>query len=276
MPEHTSWFGLLLPLDKLRESLGISYIAKVTPGLEHVFGASFIIIMSILMVLWARRRWRNTEAALVPEAKFTVSTFFEMLIETALSVMADVFGDMKKAREYLPFIGTFAVFILFSNIIGLVPGFLPPTDNVNTTWGIAIIIFCFYHYAGTREIWRHMIHHAHGEVTAFQKFILFPIKAIGQYVGHFANPMGFWWGWFLAPLMFPIELISHLARPLSLGLRLMGNIFGDHMVTGIFLALVAVLVPLPIMVLGLIVCVIQTLVFCLLSTVYISMAVTHE
>ena len=97
------------------------------------------------------------------------------------------------------------------------------------------------------------------------------------HIAHMANPAGEWWGWFLAPLMFPIELVSHCARPFSLGVRLAANMVGDHAVLFAFLGLVPIIVPLPFLGLGLMVCMIQTLVFILLSMIYIGMAVedTH-
>ena len=87
-----------------------------------------------------------------------------------------------------------------------------------------------------------------------------------------ANPAGVWWGWFLAPLLFPVELVSHLARPFSLGVRLAATMVADHAVLLAFLGLVPLLVPVPFMVLGLAVSLIQTVVFILLSMIYIGLA----
>ena len=163
--------------------------------------------------------------------------------------MADIMGK-KAARYFLPLIGTCAFFILFSNALGLIPGFAPPTDNFNTTLACGIVIFVTTHVYGLKEQgWHH--------------------------IKHFFGPV-----WWLAPLMLVIELISHLARPLSLAIRLMANMTADHMVLSIFcgllpVSLIFIPVPLPMYVLGSIVVVVQTLVFCLLSTVYIAMAIEH-
>jgi len=140
-----------------------------------------------------------------------------------------------------------AFFILFGNLLGLVPGLLPPTDVISTNIVLAVIVFFATHIYGIRK-------------NGF------------EHIRHMMGPMAL-----LAPLIFPIELISHLARPLSLTLRLFGNMVGDHKVLTIFLGF-GILLPLPVMVLGIIVCVVQTLVFCLLSTVYIGMAIEdlHE
>jgi F-type H+-transporting ATPase subunit a len=281
MPHDQSWFSFLpafLDVQKwAQERLGLSFLGKEPPTLQYVAAALFVAIVAVILVLWARRKWKHTDAALVPEAKFTATNFFEILAQSTLGVMRDVVGD--KAKEFLPLIGSLAVFIFFSNVMGLIPGFLPPTTNMNATAACAIVVFLWYHGYGIRENWRHLVHEAehHGHPAgAGKKVFAFPLIAFWRYFSHFANPVGAWWGWILAPLMLPIELISHLARPMSLSLRLLGNMTGDHAVLAVFLGLVPILVPLPFLVLGLIVSIIQTLVFCLLSTVYISMAVTHE
>ncbi len=281
MPHDESWFSLLPFFQNaqkwMQDKLGLSYLAKERPTLQFVASALLVMVVVLLMVLWARRKWKNTQAALVPEARFTASNFFEILAQSTLGIMRDIMGE--KAKEFLPFIGSLAVFIFFSNLLGLIPGFLPPTTNLNATAACGIVVFLWYHAYGIRENWRHLVHeaahHGHG-ASAVEKAVTFPLLAFWKYFSHFANPVGAWWGWILAPLMLPIELISHVARPMSLSLRLLGNMTGDHTVLGVFLGLVPILVPLPFLVLGFMVSIIQTLVFCLLSTVYISMAVTHE
>jgi F-type H+-transporting ATPase subunit a len=150
--------------------------------------------------------------------------------------------------RYFPVLGTLTLFILVSNLIGLFPGMTPPTDNWNTTFACSICVFVYYNYHGLRT------------------------QGFGH-IAHMANPIGQTWGWILSPLMFPIELVSHFARLFSLGVRLGANMVGDHAVMLGFLALVPVLVPLPFMALGLVVCLVQTLVFVLLSMIYIGLAV---
>jgi F-type H+-transporting ATPase subunit a len=129
---------------------------------------------------------------------------------------------------------------------GLVPGFLPATDNVNTTFACSLTVFVLTHVYGVRE---------HG------------FKYLKQFVGPVV---------WLAPLMIPIEIISHVSRPLSLGLRLFGNITGDHLVTGIFFLLIPLFVPLIGMFLGAFVAGVQAFVFVLLSMVYFSGAISEE
>ena len=150
------------------------------------------------------------------------------------------------ARKFYPLIGSLFIFILFANLFAAVPGFSPPTDTLKTNVGIALLVFLLTHIYGVKE---------HG----------------GAYFKHFLGPVPA-----LAPLMFVIEVISHVVRPVSLSFRLMGNMLADHKVVMSFFALVPIIVPLPFLLLGLLVCFIQALVFCTLAMVYISMALEHE
>jgi F-type H+-transporting ATPase subunit a len=168
-----------------------------------------------------------------------------VLVGAVYSLMSDIMGP-KAAKFFLPLIGTCAFFILASNAIGLVPGFGSPTGKLDTTLACALVIFFSTHIFGVKE---------HGLA----------------YFKHFLGP-----SLPLAPLMLPIELISHLARPLSLSLRLMGNMLADHKVVFAFFSMVPLVVPIPFMLLGLLVCLIQAIVFCTLTMVYIGMAVEHE
>jgi F-type H+-transporting ATPase subunit a len=185
---------------------------------------------------------RSDNGGVIPESRFNLQSIFEVIIDYALGVMTGIMGE-KAARHFLPFIGTFAFFIMFCNLIGLVPGFLPPTDSLNTTVPCAVMVFFATHIYGIKENGMGHIKHMMGPVLA------------------------------LAPLMIVIEIISHIARPVSLALRLAGNMIGDHKAVSIFITLTAVGVPIALLGLGVIVCLVQTLVFCLLSVVYIGMAI---
>ena len=193
----------------------------------------------------------SAEERIVPEAKLSIRTFFELIVEGVLGMMRDIIGPT--ADRFLPLIGTLAVFIFLSNCMALIPGMQPPTANLNTTLALAIPVFLATHVYGVKE---------HGIA----------------YFKHFLGPIIKWYALPLMAIMVVIEIISHLARPLSLSLRLLGNIFGDHTVFAVFMGLVSIplIYPIPIVVLGLIVCIVQTLVFCLLSMVYIGLAVAHE
>jgi F-type H+-transporting ATPase subunit a len=222
--------------------------ADLIPGLKtlppHVSNGIIVSVILLIIVIIGYRQLKKTEDQIVPEPKVTMRNFLEVLVEGLAGIITDTMGP--RGKEFVLIIGTLALFILFNNLSGLVPGFLPATENVNTTFACSLTIFVMTHYYGVRE---------HG------------IK----YLKHFIGP--FWW---LSWLILPIEIIGHLARPLSLGLRLFGNITGDHLVTAIFLGLVPFLVPLPVMFLGLFVAFVQTFVFMLLSMAYFSGAIAHE
>ncbi len=162
---------------------------------------------------------------------------FEVIVESLENFMVDITGPEGKA--FFPFIATIFLYILVSNLIGLAPGFFSPTASLNTTLALALCTFVYTHIIGVRF---------HGV----------------KYIKHFMGPV-----WWLAPLMFPIELIGHLARVMSLSIRLFGNIFGKETVLGILFMLAGLyLAPLPILFLGILVSFIQALVFTLLSIIY--------
>ena len=153
-----------------------------------------------------------------------------------------------KGRKYMALCGGIFIFILLGNLMGQVPGLGAPTSNINVPFGCAITVWLYYHWQGIK---------AQGPVA---------------YVLHFAFPPGIPKA--LAPLMLPIELISHLSRVLSLTLRLFGNIFGEHLVVLIIGTIVPFLAPLPIQMLGLIVGPLQAFIFMTLTAIYLS-AATH-
>ncbi|MCS6857393.1 MAG: F0F1 ATP synthase subunit A [Sandaracinaceae bacterium] len=267
MPEHESWFSLYLPaLFHLVEGWAQRLNSAITghegtwiagepyghkgASVDHVVSAAFVVLVVGSTAFRVGSKFREFPQAIIPEERLTLRTFFEILIEAVLRMMEGIMGK-KAARHFLPLIGTCAVFIFFSNAIGLIPGFSPPTDSLKTTLALALVIFFATHIYGIKENgWKH--------------------------IAHFFGP---WLGWIWIPiniLHFVIEVISHIARPISLSLRLMANMFGDHMVIGIFTLLVPFLVPVPFMFLGFIVVVVQTAVFCILSTVYIGMAIEHH
>ncbi len=224
------------------------------PFLEHLepqvsVGLFVLVVLTLLAYLAFRgvATHNSTIEALVPSDRLTVRNIFEIIAEMFLKFLEDIIGP--HGRKFLPLIGTLGCFILFSNLLGLVPGFLPPTDNLNTTVACALIVFVVTHIVGIRT---------HGF----------------KYIKQFLGPV-----WWLSPLMFVIEVISHLARPLSLSMRLFGNIMADHMILGMALVAPSVLVvfiPSLAMVLGVFVSVIQTLIFTLLSMTYISFALAEE
>ena len=167
-----------------------------------------------------------------------VQNFMEVIVSAVKGLLLDTMGP--HGMMFFPLIATLALFILTSNLIGLVPGFESPTANMNTNAAMALTVFFLTHIVGVK---------IHGF----------------KYLKQFMGPV-----WWLTPLMLPIELVSHLSRPISLTMRLFGNIQGGHIVIWVLFALAPFLVPLPIIILKILISIIQTLVFCLLSMMYIA------
>jgi F-type H+-transporting ATPase subunit a len=263
MPHGESWLTLLL--GKLGVDLahageafsfgqgGKSWYAHETIGLDHVLTSLLIFVILAGLAFVAYGKVKDAAKAIVPDETLTIRTALEIIVGAVYGLMSDIMGP-KAAKFFLPLIGTCALFILLSNGIGLVPGFSPPTGKMNTTLALGAVIFVTTHVYGVKE-----------NGLAYFK--------------HFLGPIVKWYALPLMLLMLGIEVISHIARPISLAIRLMANMAADHMVVSIFLTLVPgvpFLVPVPVMLLGTIVVIVQTLVFCLLSTVYIALAIAHE
>lgn len=250
MDHHTSWLSFLPGYGNLLHFVQDRYgstelMAKGGPTtVHHVFAALVVLLILGVASLVARMRVKDVEKAVIPPSKFGVVAFFELLLETLFGLMEQIIGPTYK--RYVPVIGTIGLFIFTSNLLGLVPGMLPATDNLNTTLALGVVVFVYFNFHGLRA---HGLHH----------------------LTHLANPVGTWWGWFLMPLMLPIELISLCVRPISLGIRLAANMVGDHAVLLAFAGIFPLLLPLPFYVLGLLVSLIQTAVFVILSCVYIAL-----
>jgi len=197
---------------------------------EHVTYTWLVMALLVAVALLVKRNIKTVPTGL--------QNFFEPVVAGIEGMIEETMGP--KGKAYFPLIATIAFFILTSNLIALIPGFYPPTANLNTNAAMALTVFAMTHIIGIKE---------HG---------------IG-YLKHFCGPV-IW----LAPLIFPIEIVGHLARPLSLTLRLFGNMYGHEIVLMIFFALVPFLLPLPMMLMGVLVAFIQTFVFMLLAMIYIA------
>jgi F-type H+-transporting ATPase subunit a len=213
--------------------------------LTHVLVAFCVLLFTTAGCIAFFRGIRGADKGIVPPRKMNLRNFFEYNAESVYGMVEGAMGGENAAR-FFPLIAALWMFILFGNMFALIPGFVSPNDTLKTNVGLALLVFVLTHYYGVKE---------HG--LAYFKHFLGPTLA-------------------LAPLMLPIEVISHLARPMSLSVRLMGNMMADHKVVMSFFALVPLLVPIPFLLLGLLICLIQALVFCTLAMVYIGMAIEHE
>ncbi|HLC21018.1 MAG TPA: F0F1 ATP synthase subunit A [Candidatus Methylomirabilis sp.] len=209
---------------------------------EHVTMAWLVMAILVSLSYLATRRLESVPG---PMQNFT-----EVVVEAFGDLLEQMIGP--KGKRYLPLIGTAGLFILVGNLLGSIPGLKPPTANLNTTAALAITVFLSYNYFGIRE------------------------QGIVGYLRHFCGPV-LW----LAPIMFPIEFIGHLARPISLSIRLFGNIFGEESVIAILLSLIWLGIPYVIylaimMPLSLFTSFVQTFIFVMLSMVYVAGAVEVE
>jgi F-type H+-transporting ATPase subunit a len=196
----------------------------------HVSNAWMVMALLALFAILATRGM-----AIYPNR---VQNVMEVIISGFYSLLMDTMGE--HGKKFFPLIATLGLYILTSNLLGLFPGFESPTANLNTTVSMAIVVFCMTHVVGVK---------LHGM----------------KYFKQFLGPV-----WWLTPLMMPIEIVSHLSRPISLSVRLFGNIMGEDLVLAIVLLLVPLLVPMPVLVLMIFTSVIQTLVFMLLAMMYIA------
>lgn len=211
---------------------------------EPVATGAFVVVLLILFAFLVKGRIRDPHHALEPEDGITVRNVAEAFVEAINSLAESVIGHHYHA--YVPLLATFFAFILIANLLGLIPGFSPPTSHFQMTFGLGLVSFFAYHAYGFR---------AQG----------------GNYLKHFLGPL-----LLLAPLMLPIEMVSHVFRPVSLGIRLYANMFADHAVIEIFTGLTHWVVPVVFYVLGAFVCVVQAFVFTMLTAIYISLGLSHE
>ena len=206
---------------------------------DHVVNALLVLVICAIFFPLATRRLSKDNPS-------GIQHVLELLVSGLKGLLEDIVGH-GAGEKYLDIIGAFAVFIFIANIFGLFFFLQPPTSNPNTTFGLAVCAFLYYNYQGIRA------------------------QGVVHYIKHFMGPMPL-----LAPLMFPIEVIGHLARILSLGMRLFGNIFGEHTATGIFMGMLPFVLPWPMMGLGIFGAFLQTFVFIMLTMVYIGGAVAAE
>lgn len=237
-----SELGLLLNehvFDPIARALGFHVAEGHHAVPDQIVMALLVAIGIIGFAIWLRGR-------LSVEKPGRMQHIVEVLLEALQGLMKEVIG--RDPRPYMPLIFSLAFYIFVGNVIGQFPGFISPTSNLNITVSCAICVFVYYNYQGIRM---------HGVLG---------------YLKHFAGPV-----WWLAWLLFPVEIVSHMARPFSLSMRLFGNIFAEELIIGSLNKYIfPFLVSLPVMFLGLFASTIQAFIFILLTGVYISGAVEES
>ena len=235
-------------------------------GLQHMFGdhTFFAVVAGLLLILFAikaRGALARASDPVVPAAELGSRNIAELIVQLIVSQSDAIIG--KAGRKYVPFYGTFFFFILLSNLMGLLPGFAPPTGNLNTTIGLALVSFIGYNVIGVREQGVAYFKHFVGPMTSLpgssimSKLAFLPLLLLS------------------VVFFFILEVFSHGFRPVSLSLRLFGNMMGDHEVIGAFISLTKLVVPVAFYMMGTLVCLIQAFVFTLLSMIYVALAVSH-
>ena len=217
-------------------------------GSEQKFAAALVLGAVLVTAGRAASRRISSRAlsgdVLIPEKSLSLFSFFDFLIDSFVSYQDTIMG--RDGRKYLPITGGLFLFILSANLLGLIPGMPSPTTTVWVTVALALVSFVTFNFYGIKE---------HGIVG---------------YLKHFMGPL-----WWLAWLVFPLEIMSTILRVLTLNLRLYWNITADHVVLGIFTDMTKVIVPVAFYLLGSFVCFMQAFVFATLTMVYIRLATEH-
>jgi F-type H+-transporting ATPase subunit a len=257
MPEHTTFLSYVVHMLVHGPDKATAFGPGLLTGAaaswrswEPVLTALLVILVISLLGLRARAKYRNLDESVTPEDKLSLRTFFELFLGYFYEMARDVMGPAR-AKRYFPIIASASMFVFFSNIMGLIPGLAPPTSSLNITLGTALVVFLLFNFYGLKT------------------------NGIG-YLKHMSGPWLGWGGLPLNVLVFVIELISTCVRPITLAVRLMLNMAVDHLLASIFIGMFAILLPVPVMFLGVIVILVQTLVFTLLSSIYIALATEHE
>jgi F-type H+-transporting ATPase subunit a len=256
MGHHLSWYNFIPGYQNLLDFLQKKYYntvvfdnglfpkIKIIHTCDHMISAIVVSLLLIVITLISNKEIKKYNHNVIPSKSINILNIIEIITELLITVIKNILG--KKYKIHTPLICSLFLFILCSNILGLIPGFTSCTDNLNTNLALGLTVFIYFNYHGFKV---HGINH----------------------ILHLANPLGYWWGWLLSPLMFPLELLGMCIRPFSLAIRLTGNMMGDHLVFLTFAGIMPILIPLPIMLLGLLICIIQSTIFCILTCVYIEL-----
>lgn len=224
--------------------LSLAHLLGIPLPLKPIVASLFTLVVCLIFGLYFKKEARRRLENPVPKDRFGFFEFFETLCDFVFNLSKEQCGT--HFMSYLPLLGGLFIFILLNNLIGLVPGFPPATEVFSANLSLGLVVFISYNFSGFKE------------------------NGL-SYLKHFTGPF-----LILAPLFIVLELISHCARPLSLAFRLSANIFGDHLLLGVFSHMVPFGVPALLMAFGLLVAFIQSFVFTVLTSIYINMALSHD
>ncbi len=228
MGSHFTWFDLL----------GVDH--HYTTVAVAVFATALILVLSVA----GRLALGNGEAAIEPAGRFTLKGFFEAFVEFMNNIVHQVLGH--HGTHLIPLFGAIFFYIVFNNLLGLIPGMTAATSDINCSFAIGLFSFVAYNVIGFNH-------------------------AGFAYFKHFLGPI-----WWMIPILLPIEIISNFIRPLSLGIRLHVNMMADHTILGTFIDLTKVIIPVIFYGMGTFVSLVQAFVFTMLSMVYVLMATADE
>ncbi|MDX1809890.1 MAG: F0F1 ATP synthase subunit A [Sulfurospirillaceae bacterium] len=214
-----------------------TFLGLIDHGYSYIFVSHMLLVAVIVLVI---AKLATSSLQLVPRGTQNV---MEAYLEGILAMGKDVIGE-ELSKKYLPLVATLGLMIFVANFLGIFPGFESPSGNLNMTIALAIIVFLYYNFEGLR------------------------VNGFIHYFGHFMGPLKI-----LAPLMFPIEIVSHLSRIISLSFRLFGNIKGDDLFLAVILMLAPWIAPLPAYALLVFSAILQTFIFMILTYVYLAGAV---
>jgi F-type H+-transporting ATPase subunit a len=244
MEHHTLW--IVEVVNRLLGPFVASLLGRPwTPGTQII---PDYLVMCALIVVGVAAFSLAVRSTFSVDNPGKLQIVLEDIVGFLINLLKDSIGP--KGPKFLPLVGAIFVFIFTANAIGKIPGLMSPTANINVTVGCALTVWVYYHLQGIRA------------------------QGLVAYVKHFIIPPGV--PLFIAPIMAPIELISHASRVMSLSLRLFGNVYGEELVVLIIASIIPFLVPLPFMFLGVITGSLQAFVFTLLTTIYLAGAVHTE
>jgi len=250
-----SWFWLIPGvehgefLEAIHEHLPAWAVVHAETASAHAVPAAWAVVLICCLFAFVARAGLNSARAkggieqYVPAAGFSPRNMMEILLGAIWNFAAETLNSRDVATRYFPVFAAVFIYVLISNLMGLVPGFLPPTGSVSTNFAVALVVFLVFNWAGFKE-------------------------AGFGYVKHMAGPV-----WWLAFFIFPVELFSMLIRPLTLAVRLYINMFADHLLLGVSTEMIAYVLPAAFVGLGSFVSFVQAFVFMLLTVVYVTLSV---